>query len=144
MKLRYSLTSFAQSCCCEYKFSKKSLNYHFTVNETVVTQTLELSFHRHQNCRSTDTRTVVPQTPELSFHRHQNCHSTDTRTVIPQTLELSFYSLWRYSRRFTILFWSVQVSFAKQSVQNFGHDPILSPSHCAIIVFTPRDFAISH
>ncbi|MDD5777093.1 MAG: hypothetical protein PUD33_05630 [Treponema sp.] len=66
MKWRYSLTSFAQSCCCEYKFSKKSLNYHFTVNETVVTQTPELPFHRHQNCHSTDTRTVVIQSMELS------------------------------------------------------------------------------
>ena len=76
MKWQSSFTSFAQSCSCEYKFSKKSLNYHFTVNETVVTQTLELSFHRHQNCHSTDTKTAIPQTPKLPFHRHQNCRFT--------------------------------------------------------------------
>ena len=66
MKWRYSLTSFAQSCCCEYKFSKKSLNYHFTVNETVVTQTLELSFHRHQNCRNTVCGVTVDGLPYYS------------------------------------------------------------------------------
>ena len=41
------------------------------------------------NCRFTVNETVVPQTPELPFHRHKNCRSTDTRTAVLQSMELS-------------------------------------------------------
>ncbi len=68
------------------KFFQGALNCRFTVNETVVTQTLELPFHRHQNCRSTDTRTAIPQTLEPSFYSQWNCRNPDTRTNVLRLL----------------------------------------------------------
>ena len=68
------------------KFFQGALNCRFTVNETVVPQILEPSFHRHKNCHSTDTRTAIPQTPELPFYSQWNCRNPDTRTNVLRLL----------------------------------------------------------